>query len=289
MYSTNNNSLTKFFGISEDDTNSGWDTLGKDSYHIQDDDTGIILLWQERTLYDYPLATIYDLYSKIGSEVLMILCTSLTAARGSGERKWINTQWNTSNFNANICLKVSREISEQVWNLQERISVAIADTLLLYHPDIHINYPFHYTINGGKVAWHLIQKIRLDSEYDFLRIGIGTNTAPMPPRLPNNDQLAQDLFRSSYSLDIPSVQWIDLAKKYKENIKTSLQGDSRHHDFLEYLNLKEWDPIEVYEDNGTIQFGSMIVRWVFWSLDTDGSIVIGKIPLERREYHIKKY
>jgi len=61
----------------------------------------------------------------------------------------------------------------------------------------------------------------------------------MPPRLPNNDQLAQDLFRSSYSLDIPSVQWIDLAKKYKENIKTSLQGDSRHHDFLEYLNLKE--------------------------------------------------
>ena len=289
MYSTNNNSLTKFFGISEDDTNSGWDTLGKDSYHIQDDDTGIILLWQERTLYDYPLATIYDLYSKIGSEVLMLLCTSVTSARGSGERKWINTQWNTSNFNANICLKVSREISEQVWNLQERISVAIADTLLLYHPDIHINYPFHYTINGGKVAWHLIQKIRLDSEYDFLRIGIGTNTAPIAPRLPNNDQLAQDLFRSSYSLDIPSVQWIDLAKKYKENIKTSLQGDSRHHDFLEYLNLKEWDPIEVYEDNGTIQFGSMIVRWVFWSLNTDGSIVIGKIPLERREYHIKKY
>lgn len=289
MHWTNNNSLTKFFGISENDIHNGWDTLGKDSYHIQDDDTGIILLWQERTLYDYPLATIYDLYRKIGSDVLMILCTSLTAARGSGERKWINTQWNTSNFNTNICLKVSREISEQVWNLQERISVAIADTLLLYHPDVHINYPFHYTINGGKVAWHLIQKIRLDSEYDFLRIGIGTNTAPMPPRLPNNDQLAQDLFRSSYSLDIPSVQWIDLAKKYKENIKTSLQGDSRHHDFLEYLNLKEWDPIEVYEDNGTIQFGSMIVRWVFWSLNTDGSIVIGKIPLERREYHIKKY
>lgn len=288
MYIKDSESTAKFFGISETDTNNNWGILGKNLNHIQDNDTGIILLWQERTLYDYPLITIYDLYAKVGSEVLMILCSSLTAARWSGERKWINTQEHISNFNVNICLKVPRDISSQVWNLQERISVAIADTLKDIHPAVSIAYPFHYLLGGWKVAWHLIQKIRLDSDFDFLRIGIGTNTSSLPPRLPMNDHLARHLFSEPNSLHIPPHLWIDLAKCYKVNIRKSLQWDSRHSDFLQYLTLKKWENIEVYEDNGTTQFGSLIARWVFDSLNPDGSIVIDNSVLAKKEYHIKR-
>lgn len=279
-----------FFGISSSERGESIEGFSKKLIHVPNEEKRIILLWEERTLYDYTPPKLYDLYKQIGSDILMILCSSLTAARWSGDRKWINTQQHISNFNVNICLSVPRDISSSSWHLQERISVAIATTLAGMNPDAHIQiaYPLHYLMDGWKVAGHLIQKVRLDQDNDFLRIGIGTNTSSLPPRLPVNDHLAQHLFSVPNSLDIPSDRWISLAKQYWKNIQTSLQWGTMHQEYLEFLTLRKWDTIEIYEDNGTAQFGALISRWIFHSLNPDGSITIDDTTLKNKEFHIKK-
>jgi hypothetical protein len=100
----------------------------------------------------------------------------------------------------------------------------------------------------------LVQKIRLDAESDFLRIGIGTNTANIPPVLPKNDHLAEHLFSAPNSVHLGPEEWIRLAKKYKENILLALQSDSEHSEYIQFLNIKRGDTIEIYEDLGTHQF-----------------------------------
>lgn len=278
-----------FFGISPWEAWESLEGFSKKLIHIPHHEKGIILLWKERTLYDYTLQSIYDFYRQVGSDILMILCSSLTAARWSGERRWINTQQHNANFNVNICVAVSREVSHQIWNLQERIAVAIAKTLSEIKPEnqIQIVYPFHYLMDGSKVAGHLVQKIQLDQNFDFLRIGIGTNTATLPPWLPKNDHLAQYLFSRAHSLDISHDRWIPLAKQYWKNIQIALQWDTSHREYLEYLSMRKWDTIEVYEDNGTTQFGTLISRGIFDTLDSDGSITIDNNVLANREYHIR--
>lgn len=264
--------------------------LSRKLFQNSDENDGIVLLWEERTLYEYNITKMYDLFGQVGSDVMMVLCSSLTAAKWSSERKWINTQQHISNFNVNICLRVSREISNSVWALQEKIATAITQTLIRLRPDhqFQIAYPLHYLMDGWKVAGHLVQKIRLDAENDFLRIGIGTNTANIPPVLPKNDHLAEHLFSAPNSVYLGPEEWIRLAKKYKENILLLLQSDSAHSEYIQFLNIKRGDSIEIYEDLGTHQFWGRLHGWVFDTIHPDGSVAINRTTLPHQDYHIKK-
>ncbi len=235
----------------------------------------ILLLWNEQTLYNYPLQDVHAVYEKIWRDILMILCTGLSRAKWSWKREWINTQNNVPNFNMNLCLPIRESLSKNIWNLQERISVAIANVLNNYSWDqaIAITYPFHYTMDWGKVAGHLVQKMNIDNNSSFLRIGIGVNTADIAPELPQNDNLVGQIFTRPTSIKIPSDKWVDLAMNFYEAIHSSLDDRSKHDEYMEYLNLKKWDHIAIYQDDGSNQFSRILYSDNFKYLDTEGNII----------------
>lgn len=291
--------VAQFFWVTDSSNNKHIDFLWHNfaEYPITDEEkdsnSRIMLLGKEQTLYNYSLVELYKQYQSMRVDSLMLLCTGLSAARWNGQRTWINTQNNTSNFNLNLCLTLPSEVCLNIWNLQERISVAI--TLAL--SDIHferdklaIAYPFHYTINSGKVAGHLVQKMDIDNDNSFIRIGIGVNTSEDDlPLLPDNDDLARHLYEEPASIEVSPNRWIMMSDYFRSAIQDSLVGETKHQEYLKLSSIKNWDYISIYADNGTTQFGERIDHGEFETIHPDGSIKIDNSILPPWNYHIKKW
>lgn len=285
-----NPEVAHFFGINSSPSTEKIQVFSRElAQYAQWKTDWVLLLWKEKTLYEYSLREVYKVYQRIEQEVMMILCTGLTKAKWSGNRNWINTQNDISNFNLNICLPVATSVSENLWDLQERISVVIANVLsnIAIDGDIGITYPFHYTLNWWKVAGHLVQKMNLNSEFDFLRIGIGINTAPVAPELPKNDDLAKYLFAKPTSIEILPNQWVNLATWLWKAIHASLSDTSKHEEYLQYLNIKKWDRITVYQDDGSIYFHGTLFSDKFRTIDPNGKIITNSHVVAYSNNHIK--
>ncbi len=283
-----NNEVAWFFGARSAQSsrviNSPFSELRESS-----GDTSMILLGKERTLYDYDLHSIHLFCESYRINILTVLCEWLAAARWNGNRRWINTQHERSNFSVNIFTTIDKNQYQSVQDLQERIAMAIIDTLSwISTSNISIAYPFHYLQDGGKIGWHLVQKKSINEDREFLRIGIGINTDREIPVLPENDELAQNLYQKPTTLSLEPGQWIGLATKLRENITQSIVSN-RHDDYLWSLNIQHWDTVEVYHDNGTISFWESVIRWQFDTIDRDGGIhLIGQTdPLRVSDYHIR--
>lgn len=283
-----NNTVAWFFGIE-----SWWSSLSIGSPFwelIQSHGyENTILLGKERTLYDYDLQCIYEFCKKYSHNILTILCEWLSSARWNGTRRWINTQDERSNFSVNIFVTLPKNQYQSVQDLQERIAMGIMTTLSWVSTrHINIAYPFHFLQDGGKIAGHLVQKKNIDKNTEFLRIGIGINTNTQVPRLPDNDELAQRLYWQPSTLSLEPSRWIALANNLRENIIHSLES-SRHDDYLNSLNIENWDTVEITHDNGTISFWEILKRWQFDTINTDGKIhLIWEMrTLELWDYHMR--
>ncbi len=281
-----------FFGVPDIEPSSWIQAFGQEMhYQAWQLYPNTILLGKERTLYDYKITDIYEVYKRIGEQVLIVLSQWLSAARWNGERSWINTQHNTSNFNMNMFLTIPRAQADNIWGLQEIISVAIAKALsgILPKWEIEIAYPFHYLKAWGKVAGHLAQKVGIDDGNSFVRIGIGINSAMMPPKLPENDELAKRLFTAPTSINITPRIWPALAEILGKNIQQALAAWQSHDEYLKFLNLKKWDQVTVYSDTGGIEFWKKLADWIYDRVSNRGDIeLLGEIIPGGKSYHIVK-
>jgi biotin-(acetyl-CoA carboxylase) ligase len=287
-----NKEVADFFGIKEFENSKNFEAFGQNLELTTNDQENIILLGQERTLYDYKLKDISKVYSKIGERVLMTLCQWLTDARWNGDRKWINTQSGISNFNVNIFTTIPQfDRMNSVWSLQEQISTAIAKTLTetVYEWKISIAYPFHYLVDEKKIAGHLIQAASIDAMHLFVRIGIWMNSTTFCPKLPDDDQLAKYIFNKTSSICMPPSLWINFANWLAENITASIESGSKHAEYLQLLNIQPGNSVSIFEDNGTTQFWEQLAQWKFMKIDSVWSIKLDTQSLASwRDYHIIK-
>ena len=255
----------------------------------QEWEDGTIILEKKETLYNYRLAHIRDYLEKIKRDTLIVLCEWLTNARGNGQRHWVNMQNGNANFNANIFLYTEK--LSNPWELQERISTAIANILSQYTDwEVTLHYPFHYTNSWAKIAWHLVQSIGVDSERDFLRIGIWVNTAPVSPRLPHNDHLSTRVFQWTHTINIMQPGWIDFAQIIQEWVTRHLtQSDDYHDMYLAKLQLKKGDYINIYRDTGSkdIEEDRRLLQNVeFLGITETWCIITAQGILPNGDYHI---
>ncbi len=287
-----NQSISDFFWIQDFSKNSDIYGFNQVISSNNDSEPWIFLLGKERSLYDYPLSSVYQLHKKIGSETLLVLCQSLTNAQWNGKRYWINTQRNISNFNMNLFCRISRELSDATWRLQEHISWAIHQ--VLEHNSswsiVKIAYPFHFVIDDKKVAWHLIQKKNLDDDTAYLRIWIWVNTALKVPELPDNDQLSQWVFHGVHSLNLHEENWIQLSQQFRDTILDSIKqtNPNIHTEYLNHLNLQPKDMVEVYHDDGSIQFDKRIDVWNFVTVDSNWFVELNHRKIESNDIHLIK-
>jgi biotin-(acetyl-CoA carboxylase) ligase len=178
-----------------------------------------------------------------------------------------------------------------MWSLQEQISTAIAETLAGTNPGkkVEIAFPFHYLLDGKKIAGHLIQVARKNTTQNFVRIGIWVNSTLLPPKLPENDQLAQDIYSKTASLCIPPKSWIAFAQSLAESIVSSTQNWSQHTKYLEYLSIKSWQDITLFEDNGSTQLWEKLREWRFQTIQPTWSIIVDDTIFPSwKNYHLKR-
>jgi biotin-(acetyl-CoA carboxylase) ligase len=133
-----------------------------------------------------------------------------------------------------------------------------------------------------------VQKKSISNDTDFLRIGIGINTDSQTPQLPSNDQLAQTLYSEPTTLSIGPERWIDLASNLRTNIMKSLDIN-QHENYLRSLNIKHWDDIQIWGDDGTITFWKKMARWQLDTIDRDGNIhlIWETSSIRLSDYHIQ--
>ncbi len=250
----------------------------------------LILLKERSTLYEYALAEIDAFRKSIRAKTLGIICERLHTPRGSGKRRWVNVQDWQSNFNANIFLEIEKPVfsNKEVFSLQEKISVGIARTLKSYiwNHQIAIQYPFHYLLNGGKVAGHLMQSRRM-SDRTILRIGIGINSH-FAPELPRNDELVHRLYDIPTSLGLSSMEWVELYRRLKTNIQTCMNLESCHSDYLDLLHLKKGDVVQIFKDNGTIHLGSPVYKGPVYEVTEEGDIICDDGKIFGINYHVQR-
>ncbi len=250
---------------------------------------GLMLLEGRSTLYTYTLAEIDAFRKSIRAKTLGIICERLHMPRGSGKRRWVNVQDWQSNFNANIFLEIEKPVlsNKETFSLQEKISVGIARTLKSYvkNDQIAIQYPFHFLLNGGKVAGHLLQSRKL-ADAMILRIGVGINS-DFAPELPRNDELVRRLYDIPTSLGLSSMEWVELYRRLKTNIQACMNLESCHSEYLDLLHLKKGDIIQVFKDNGTIHLGTPVYKGPVYEVTEAGDLVCDDGKIFGPNYHVQ--
>jgi biotin-(acetyl-CoA carboxylase) ligase len=264
-----------------------WESVGCRSGFPDD---ALVVLDERNTLYDYGLKDIDAFRRSIGTKTLGIICKKLYTPRGSGQRRWVNSQDGRSNFNANIFLELDRPALTpvQIFSLQQKISLAIVRTIEAYAKNdrVEIRYPFHYVMNGGKIAGHLLQS-RKTATGSILRIGIGINS-DFAPELPKNDDLAKCLYGAPVSLGLEPDDWLGLYLRLNSDIREHLAMDSCHEGYRERLSPKVGDAVRIFADDGSIRIGAPLAYARLEEVAEDGKLRLDDGRDYGAEYHVQK-